>query len=99
MSAPEHRPGSPEAVAQGCTCSPALNHNGEGIPVRAADTIKPNCNARCMGGRWRSGHLRAARLMMRTMRKSSQPDTEERAAPEQRLYYPAYQHTGKAKGL
>ena len=32
MSTPEHPPGSLEAVAQGCTCSPALNHNGEGIP-------------------------------------------------------------------
>ena len=32
MSTPEHPPGSPEAVAQGCTCSSALNHNGEGIP-------------------------------------------------------------------
>jgi hypothetical protein len=28
----EHQPGSPEAVAQGCTCSPALNHNGDGAP-------------------------------------------------------------------
>jgi len=32
MSAPEHPPGSPEAIARGCTCSPALNHQGQDIP-------------------------------------------------------------------
>lgn len=26
----EHDPGSPEAIAQGCTCSPVLNNDGAG---------------------------------------------------------------------
>jgi hypothetical protein len=32
MSAPKHPPGSLEAIAQGCTCSPVVNHEGQGSP-------------------------------------------------------------------
>jgi hypothetical protein len=27
---PEHTPGSPEAIAEGCTCDPVINSNGRG---------------------------------------------------------------------
>ena len=30
MTGSEHPPGSPEAVAKGCTCSPVLNRHGRG---------------------------------------------------------------------
>jgi hypothetical protein len=30
MSAPEYLPGSREAIAQGCICSPTLNRHGQG---------------------------------------------------------------------
>jgi hypothetical protein len=29
---PEHAPGSPEAIAKGCTCDPAKNTAGKGTP-------------------------------------------------------------------
>jgi len=28
----KHAPGSPEAIAQGCKCSPMLNRSGQGLP-------------------------------------------------------------------
>jgi hypothetical protein len=58
MSTPEHPPGSPEAVAQGCTCSPALNHNGEGIPGPRDRYYQAELQCRCMGWRWRRRRLR-----------------------------------------
>jgi hypothetical protein len=30
MNAPTKLPGSPEAIAQGCLCSPTLNRHGQG---------------------------------------------------------------------
>jgi hypothetical protein len=49
----KHTPGSPQAVAQGCTCSPPLNRHGRGTlhgqplfysdrkcPVHGASTIR-----------------------------------------------------------
>jgi hypothetical protein len=30
MADTDHPPGSPEAIAQGCTCSPVLNRHGRG---------------------------------------------------------------------
>jgi hypothetical protein len=27
---PEHTPGSPEAIAEGCTCDPVINSHGRG---------------------------------------------------------------------
>lgn len=28
-----HNPASPEAIKQGCTCDPHLNHHGDGAPI------------------------------------------------------------------
>jgi hypothetical protein len=41
----DDKPGSPEAIDKGCTCSPRLNCNGEGVlsdhgPIHFA---KPDC--------------------------------------------------------
>lgn len=34
-----HNPGSPEAIAAGCTCPVIDNHHGKGIPTRAGERL------------------------------------------------------------
>jgi hypothetical protein len=41
----DDKPGSPRAVNNGCTCSPTLNCNGEGVPSDHGPIhhAEPNC--------------------------------------------------------
>lgn len=49
MSAPEAKPnpGSPEAVAQGCTCPVIDNHYGKGVPVGKDGAPLFWCSEKC----------------------------------------------------
>lgn len=36
---PAHNPGSPEAIAAGCTCPVIDNHHGKGVPTSTGERL------------------------------------------------------------